>query len=1386
MRFKAIVTFLVSLFLFGCGGSETSDPGTDTPVVGAPADPVVADIVVVTDDQNERSYTFRALATDEQINVWRFEWQIRNSAGGVLASFDQADIQYEFQQQGNFVVELTVLDAESNFQTDTFELTIAPLSQENNPPAAKIETVSNGLSWTFDGRTSTDADNDALSYVWNIDSLATLTGDLVEYTFEQVGTYQITLTVSDGQSQNTASVSIVVQQNTLPVPSFTVEQEGLIVIVDASTTVAGAATIASYSWDFDGEVTKTGVRTHHFFQSAGVKNITLLVVDSLGGEQSLTKQVSLSPAEPSNTTPVAQFDYVTTDLTVTFTNMSSDADNDTLSFDWNFGDGNTSNLANPSHLYTAAGSYDVTLTVSDGQVSKSVTQSVSVVAPNRVPFAQFSHSQDALRVSFTNSSTDADGDELNYTWQFGDGNVSDQRNPTHEYSTPGTYVVELSVSDGTATSTTSESLTVSTANQAPQASFVYSADFLTVVFDASSSSDPDEGGELTYLWDFGDGTSSTLPQPTHIYAEADMYDVTLTVSDGVLSDSETQTVVVSAEPVDASPVARFVISDQSELSVTVDASTSSDNEDALDDLMFSWDFNGEATGSGRIVTHEFVTAGEKTITLTVRDSAQNEDMSSAQVTVTSAPPVDLLSYVVTNVISGDINCIQCHTAGGIAGATNLIFSELTNESVQSTLTTFIERDNPSNVQLLKDKPSNVVVHAGGNKFEGFDEEKQQWEALVDQIAATIAVPSDPEANFTYAVTDFVVGVDASTTVEASDAVHNYAWSVDNGLTANGETAELDLGSAGEYVITLTVTDTSTNRTDSTFSVITIDNQNTGASCDDTALSHCFDFESGLPSELEGQDNAVRTIDTSTGYNSGSSAKLTTTAFSDAKFFSIPVPAPDFWARVFIKSSGDMGEYASDWGGDAQGFARPHGTLIRGLDGAAQMRIGDHRCQLEINRDQGPGHLGDDLEMTSGSYGDNDTVCAEEFGARMEPDTWYCLEVHFNGPESEIQVFWDNQNVQQLHVTEERTWTNADKAPGGPYSQNSDQPWGPYDFDTFEFGYENYEGSGPTQPNGQKPKPTITYWYDDVATHTERIGCGDDYAENATLHPSTQLGVGDNGYPYDGAATEPSPTPSPTPDPGNVGDGTLIFSEDFENYETDSYPGDWGYFVNYQADLSYDPSIYESVIKVTDSEVYRGNKALHLINESPQAPVQITRVLDTTKFTDRVFLRMYIKQSVDLGRSPGNNHATLVGLRGVTGQSEKEVRFGDAKGVLGINIIPTDGISPIYEKQASQLSAAELAAAPMITKDEWHCLELAFLDDGPESQVYAWNNDELIFSVESREDFAPGGPTEPHWLTEQMHEVMIGWQSWIFGGDDAINRDIWVDDIVASTERIGCN
>lgn len=141
-------------------------------------------------------------------------------------------------------------------------------------------------------------------------------------------------------------------------------------------------------------------------------------------------------------------------------------------------------------------------------------------------------------VSFTATGADPDNDTLTYSWDFGDGSAaSTTQNPTHAYTTAGTYSAKVTVSDGKGGSASDTlSVTVTQANRNPTVTAARTptggvTTGQSIAFTATAS-DPD-GDTLTYSWDFGDGTAaSTAQNPTHSYATAGTYTAKVTVSDG--------------------------------------------------------------------------------------------------------------------------------------------------------------------------------------------------------------------------------------------------------------------------------------------------------------------------------------------------------------------------------------------------------------------------------------------------------------------------------------------------------------------------------------------------------------------------------------------------------------------------------------------------------------------------------------------------------------------------------------------------------------------------------------------------------------------------------------------------------------------------------------
>ncbi len=160
-----------------------------------------------------------------------------------------------------------------------------------------------------------------------------------------------------------------------------------------------------------------------------------------------------------NALPIAKFTFDPAELTIQFTDQSSDADGTVASWSWDFGDGNTSTDPSPSHTYADFGIYDVTLTVTDNRgVAGSKSEQITV---NIAPTALFEFSNNDLEVAFTDKSSDQNGMITRWAWDFGDGNTSGAQSPTHVYLEVGSYNVSLSVTDDFDTTTTySETITI--------------------------------------------------------------------------------------------------------------------------------------------------------------------------------------------------------------------------------------------------------------------------------------------------------------------------------------------------------------------------------------------------------------------------------------------------------------------------------------------------------------------------------------------------------------------------------------------------------------------------------------------------------------------------------------------------------------------------------------------------------------------------------------------------------------------------------------------------------------------------------------------------------------------------------------------------------------
>jgi uncharacterized repeat protein (TIGR01451 family) len=197
---------------------------------------------------------------------------------------------------------------------------------------------------------------------------------------------------------------------------------------------------------------------------------------------------------------------------LTVSNTSQDA----TSYLWDWGDGFTTTLAQPQHTYADPGTYTVDLTAANRCGSDHATAAITVVLFLEAGFERAAFVCVGNPVDFSNTTTGTL--PITYLWDFADGITSTLTHPSHTYDTSGNYVVTLLASNAV-TSDTAAGLVI--VLPTPTAAFTYTVNDLGVAFTNASVF------ANAFLWDFGDGGTSTERNPQHTYAAAGTYSVTL-------------------------------------------------------------------------------------------------------------------------------------------------------------------------------------------------------------------------------------------------------------------------------------------------------------------------------------------------------------------------------------------------------------------------------------------------------------------------------------------------------------------------------------------------------------------------------------------------------------------------------------------------------------------------------------------------------------------------------------------------------------------------------------------------------------------------------------------------------------------------------------------
>lgn len=250
--------------------------------------------------------------------------------------------------------------------------------------------------------------------------------------------------------------------------------------------------------------------------------------------------------------PIAEFTFSNLCQldSVQFTDVStSQANTNIIRWNWNFGDGTTSNIQNPKHLYDTAGNYTVTLEVENDAGCIGLTSKSIGIFP--IPEAHFTALDRCVldSVRFINSTTIKSGSISSYKWDFGDiGNADSAvvESPKYLYFSSGVYSVRLiAISNEACKDTSIKTVTI---NPKPQVDFSFSGTTINDSTFFSNASTISSGRILTYNWSFGDGQNSTLENPKILYQNIAAYPVTLSAVSDSACQSDTQKIIRILDP----------------------------------------------------------------------------------------------------------------------------------------------------------------------------------------------------------------------------------------------------------------------------------------------------------------------------------------------------------------------------------------------------------------------------------------------------------------------------------------------------------------------------------------------------------------------------------------------------------------------------------------------------------------------------------------------------------------------------------------------------------------------------------------------------------------------------------------------------------------------
>ena len=533
-------------------------------------------------------------------DLFRIEWP--DNCSSSISSSEQFEPTVSYQRSGAYSITLASEGPDGSFSTISKDVMV---SVDEAPDINLLVDGSCVISpFNFSG-TSTSS---IISWNWEFGDGQNGSGQEISHTYSASGSYDVSLSVSDGTCNNRTVQTIEVLD--APSPTFSTPTGQLCTntpLIFLNTTSQNLGSNVTWEWQVDGANVSNEEDLTYAFSTTGSHDVKLIA--TIPGCSGVNSQVISGVEEGANTSFLAN-DHCQ-GIDVQFDNLTTGGSGNTSL--WDFGNDFTSTQENPLYQYPDAGEFNVTLTTtsSNGCVTsaQSTLTSFSLPQPNfSVDLPPFSCSNSPTQ--FSNLTPAPSDDNITFwQWEFVDGSgaTSNEQNPNYTYDLPGNYPVRLTARTSFGCEATIEKNAAIA--EGPIADFNFSPACLEEEVQFTDLSVAPSIGTITkWFWEI-DGQGFFTQNPTYTFTNPADYDVKLTVT----SNNECVTEITRTLTVNSDPAVDFSVENTCTGSPTIFTDVTEPNNDPI--TTHTWDFSGLGSAHTPNTEFQFPIPGDYTVSL---------------------------------------------------------------------------------------------------------------------------------------------------------------------------------------------------------------------------------------------------------------------------------------------------------------------------------------------------------------------------------------------------------------------------------------------------------------------------------------------------------------------------------------------------------------------------------------------------------------------------------------------------------------------------------------------------------------------------------------------------------------------------------------------------